>query len=94
MFNRRFSERDHKRAQVINLYAHGAYVGYFTLPWTDSRFVKPREIMETAARVAKERPCRRLDDQPVTEVWDEIRFVWGIMEFACDRNGVPLQQAA
>ena len=94
MRNRRFSDRDHKRPQVINLYAKGSPVGAFTLPWTDPRFVKPEDIMITAARVAHERPCKREGDENITQVWDEIRFHWGIGVFSCDRSGVPTYQAA
>ena len=90
MRNRRYSDRDHKRPQVINLYAKNSWVGSFTLGWTDPRFVKPDEIMKTAIRVAHDRPCKRIDDPAVTEVWDELRFHWGIGVFSCNRAGEAL----
>lgn len=75
---------------TVTLFRNGQAVGYFTIPRTDTRFVKDDDIIALAFQAAQNRTGTRFDDLPA---WDMLSVNWCFMAVKCDKYGRRIHNA-
>ena len=69
---------------TVTLYRNGKQVADFTIPRTDTRFVKDDDIIALAFQAAQNRTGTRKSDLPE---WDVLAVNWSFMAVKCDKYG-------
>lgn len=88
------NNRDFTRAMnaphIVTLYRNGRVVGNFTIPRTDTRFVKDDGLIALAFQAALNRTGTRYNDIPS---WDMLSVFWSGMSIKCDKQGRRIHDA-
>lgn len=90
----RINHRDMRRAMTaphnVTLYKNGQEVGNFTIPRTDTRFVKDDDLLLLAFQAAQSRMGTRYNDLPD---WDQLVVYFCGFRKSCDSAGFPIHDA-